>query len=103
MDRNQEKPIYFYVANLGSEVQRILVWREKGDLEAMRNAYERAVGIIEKIKSLGNKSANAEMEMLSGYLGKIVSSNSEETFDRNEISSFFNPFAVRVINDFTHD
>jgi len=42
MQKNtQEKPIYFYVANLGSEVQRMFVWKEKGDKEATQNANKK--------------------------------------------------------------
>jgi len=87
-----EKPIYFYVANLGSEVQRVLGWKEKGDEEAARNAYKRAISIIEKIKSFGNESANAEMNILQKAI-------EENILNRNQISSYFNPFALRVVNN----
>lgn len=87
-----EKPLYFYVANLGSEVQRIFVWKEKGDKEAMQNAYQRAISIIDKIKSFDNKSANTEMNILQKAIN-------ENILDRNQISSYFNPFALRVMNN----
>ena len=51
-NKTTERPLYFYVANLGSEIQRIFVWKEKGDREAMQNAYNRAISIIDKIKVL---------------------------------------------------
>lgn len=94
----QEKPIYFYVANLGSEVQRIFGWEEKGDMEAMRGAFKRAISIIDKIKSFGNKSANVEMGILENYLKKLVAGSKECVLNRNQMSSYFNPFALRVIN-----
>jgi len=82
----------FYMANLGSEVQRVLSWKEKGDKEATKNAYKRAISIIGKIKSFNNKSANAEMDILQKSLEKSV-------LDRSQMSSYFSPFALRVINN----
>jgi len=87
-----EKPLYFYVANLGSEIQRILVWKEKGDIEAMQNAYQRAISIIGKIKSFGNKSANTEMDILKKAI-------EENILNRDQISAYFNPFALRITNN----
>ena len=92
----QDRPIHFYVANLGSEIQRIFVWKEKGDKEAMQNAYKRALSIIETIKNFDNKSANMEMDIISGSLVDLVSER-EEHIDRVQMSSYFNPFALRVI------
>ncbi|OHA93775.1 MAG: hypothetical protein A3E02_00700 [Candidatus Zambryskibacteria bacterium RIFCSPHIGHO2_12_FULL_38_34] len=100
MQKNtQEKPIYFYVANLGSEVQRMFVWKEKGDKEATQNAYKRAISIIERIKSFGNKSANTEMDILQRSLVELISGGKESILDRNQISLYFNPFALRVMNN----
>ncbi len=97
-NQKETRPLYFYVANLGSEVQRIFSLKEKGDIKAMKNAYERAVLIIEKIKSFGNKDANLEISILSDSLGKIVNENAEIELNRDQISSYFNPFALRVVN-----
>ena len=95
----QEKPIHFYVANLGSEIQRIFVWKEKGDRETMLNAYKRAVSIIDKIKNFGNQSANAEMDILQKSLEELTSENKESNLNRNQMSLYFNPFALRVVNN----
>ena len=91
-NKTTERPLYFYVANLGSEIQRIFVWKEKGDREAMQNAYNRAISIIDKIKSFNNKSANLEMDILQKAID-------ENILNRNQISSYFNPFALRVVNN----
>ncbi len=95
----KDKPIYFYVANLGSEVHRLLNWKEKGDKTAMKNAYQRSLEIIQTIKSFNNASANAEMDILRDCLKDYVSENSEQLIDRNQISSYFNPFALRITNN----
>jgi hypothetical protein len=90
-DKTLEKPIYFYVANLGSEIQRVFSWKEKGDVEAMTNAYNRAIAIINKIKSFGNQNANIEMDIINEALEKNI-------LNRKQMSSYFNPFALRVVN-----
>jgi murein L,D-transpeptidase YafK len=91
-NRTTERPLYFYVANLGSELQRFFAWKEKGDTEAMQNAYNRAVSILDKIKSFNNKSANEEMSILHKAIDKNI-------LDRGQVSSYFNPFALRAIKD----
>lgn len=93
----KEKPIHFYVANLGSEVQRIFVWKEKGDKQAMQNAYKRAISIIDTIKNFHNKSADTEMNILLKSLENLISDNEKYALDRNQISSYFNPFALRLL------
>jgi hypothetical protein len=88
----EEKSLCFYVANLGSEIQRVFSWKEKGDIEAVMNAKNRAIVIIEKIKSFGNKNANAEMDILQDALEKDI-------LNRKQMSSYFNPFAFRIMNN----
>ncbi len=100
MQKNtKDKPLCFYVANLGSEVQRIFSWKEKGDKEAMENAYKRAVSIIDTVKNFHNKSATTEMDILKKSLEDFISEDSKSILNRNQISSYFNPFALRVINN----
>jgi len=91
---NQDRSMNFYVANLGSEVQRMFGWREKGDNDAMQNAYQRIVIIIERIKEFGNKNANIEMDVLKKILSSIVVGGSEYLIDKSQISEYFNPFAL---------
>lgn len=93
-----DRPIYFYVANLGSEVQRILSWKERGDKEAMRNAYNRSISIIQTIKSFNKKNANIEMGILEECLSNFIVGK-DTLITRNQISSYFNPFALRITNN----
>lgn len=97
-EQEQFKIICFYMANLGSETQRIFSWKEKGDKEAMQNAYKRATSIIYKIKSFNNESANAEMDILHKFFDELILEKMEYSINRNQISSYFNPFALRVVN-----
>lgn len=94
----KERPLYFYVANLGSEVQRIFSWKEKGDKEAMENAYQRAITIVDTIEKFNNASANKEMSIFKSILNSVVSGSLEFNLDRDQVSAYFNPFALRVIN-----
>ena|SRR3989344_2147949 len=99
MQNTQEKPLYFYVANLGSEIQRVLGWKEKGDKEAMQNAYQRAIGIIATIRNFGNANASAEMNMLESALCHITENNENLTVEKKELSIYFYPFALRVAQE----
>jgi hypothetical protein len=96
----QEKPLYFYVANLGSEVQRIFSWKEKNDRVALKNAYNRALGIIETVKSFENVNANTEMDILQKALEDLVLNDKNSYLSRNQMSAYFNPFALRIVNGF---
>lgn len=86
----KEKPLHFYVANLGSEIQRMLSWKEKGDMEAMHNARKRALAIIATVKNFGNSSASAEMDILEKAL-------EEDILSRDQAFSYFSPFALRTL------
>ena len=98
----QGKPLYFYVANLGSEIQRIFAWKEKNDNSAMKNAYYRANSLIEKIKNIASKNANVEICILQDLLKKFVI-DGEQILNRDQISNFFNPFALRITDKLFND
>ena len=93
----QDKTICFYMANLWSEVEKIFMWKEKGDREAMQSAMARAIPIIEKIKSFNNKNANAEMGILEDVLTDLNSSERKYLADRKQLSSYLSPFALRIV------
>lgn len=95
----EEKPIYFYMANLWSEVEKIFVWKERGDNEAMQSALKRAIPIIDKIKSFNNTSATAEINILQDILIDLNSSERKYLISREQLSSYLNPFALRVVNN----
>ncbi len=58
----------------------------------------RAILIIDKIKSFGNANANAEMNILQNSLDDFILENSRSLISKNQISAYFNPFALRVVN-----
>jgi len=85
------------MANLWSEVEKIFIWKERGDKIAMQDALERAKPIIEKIKSFDNKSASAEIGILEDVLNDLDSSDRKYFASREQLSSYLTPFALRVI------
>lgn len=95
----KERPLHFYVANLGSEVQRIFSWKEKGDKEAMENASQRALSIIATIKDFGNLNASAEMDILENSLHYLVENTDNSSSLKKELASYFYPFAMRVVRE----
>ena len=94
-----DKPIYFYVANLWSEIEKIFIWKEKGDEIAMKSAFDRAIPIINKIQSMNNASASFEMAILKDVLIDIKNSMEKHSVSREQIASFLSPFALRVVNE----
>jgi acetamidase/formamidase len=95
-----EKPIYFYMANLWSEVEKIFIWKERKDKEAMQSALRRAIPIIEKIKSFNNKSASFEASILEDILIDLDNPQRKYLASREELSSYLNHFALRLTQDF---
>ena len=95
----KEKNICFYMANLWSEVEKVFIWKERGDMEAMQDALARVLPIIEKIKSFNNKSANAEIDILENVLNDLNNTERKYSASREQLSSYLNPFALRVIGN----
>ena len=95
----QEKPIYFYMANLWSEVEKIFISKEKGDDASSRSAFRRAMPIIAKIKSFNNKSASFEIDILRDILDDLNNISRKYLADRKQLSSYLYPFALRAMSD----
>lgn len=93
----QEKPLYFYMANLWSEVEKIFIWKERGDDKAVSSAYNRTLSIIERIKNSGNKSAHDEVSILERVLKEIKNSEEKPFISRNQMSSYLKPFVSRLL------
>ena len=94
----QEKPIYFYMANLWSEVEKIFISNEKGDNASSQSAFRRAMPIIAKIKSFNNKSASFEIDILQDILNDLNSIPRKYLADRKQISAYLYPFALRAMS-----
>ena len=95
-----ERTTVFLMANLGSEISRILEWKEKGDEENTLQCVERARSILSEI--------NGRPEMLSraqeiNILGRIVDDalvdKSAYDIRAEDLKSYFYPFALRVLSE----
>lgn len=93
----QERPNYFYMANLWSEVEKIFIWKERGDKNAMSSASNRALSIIEKVKNSADRSARAEALILEDILTDLESLNRKYAVSRSEMSVYLKPFASRLL------
>ncbi len=93
---NTERNIYFYLANLGSEIQRMFLFKEKKDYTAMESCYNRTLPILEKIKSFKNSGANTEIDILAEVLLDLKSGGERFEIKKADMSSYFNPFALMI-------
>jgi hypothetical protein len=93
----KERPNYFYMANLWSEVEKIFIWQERGDKNAMSSASSRALSIIEKIKNSIDKGARAEALILEDVLMDLKSPNRKYLVSRSEMAAYLKPFASRLL------
>ncbi len=91
-----ERTPLFYLANLGSEVNRIFTLKEKGLLKEAEGAYTRAMGIIDKLSSHPDlEGRTGEIKMLKDYLEQSMKSDCAQ-FLKKEWQRYFSPYANRL-------
>ena len=93
----KERPNYFYMANLWSEIEKIFIWKDRGDKHAMDSAAVRALSIIEKVKNSVDRSARAEALILEDILTDLKCINRKYAVSRAEMSAYLKPFVSRLI------
>ncbi|KKW11654.1 MAG: hypothetical protein UY50_C0009G0040 [Parcubacteria group bacterium GW2011_GWA2_49_9] len=93
---NESRDI-FLVANLGSEVTRLLHARSEHNVERMRGAYERACGIVEELTITTNEGGRQESVVLRTVLDDLVSPNPLLSINQETLKSYFLPFAHLVL------
>lgn len=93
-----ERTPLFYLANLGSEVHRIFILKEKGLLKEAEGAYVRAMGIVEKLLSHPDlEGRTGEIKMLKDYLEQSMKSECVQ-FLKKEWQGYFSPYANRLLS-----
>ncbi|OGI72663.1 hypothetical protein A3J61_01325 [Candidatus Nomurabacteria bacterium RIFCSPHIGHO2_02_FULL_38_15] len=60
----QERTSTFYIANLGPELARFFVFKNKGDVVQAQNAKNRSLQIIEKVIASPDMTKNGVLEFL---------------------------------------
>lgn len=93
---NTARTPLFYMANLGSEVSRILLEYKKEDFEKMRHSILRARNIIEKIEEFPEmKGRTGELEILKLIIDDLNQKKIE--INKEHLINYFTPFARRLV------
>ena len=93
---NTARTPLFYMANLGSEVSRILLEYQKEDFEKMNNSIFRAEEIIKKIEEYPEmQGRTGELEILKSIIEDLKHRKFE--LDKNQLLNYFSPFATRLM------
>jgi len=89
----------FLMANLGSEVARLLSALEKGDEELSNSARIRSEKIIGEIESsLETESSKKEVRFLADIINDFCQPKRQYSISPISLKQYFLPFALRVFN-----
>ena len=95
----KEDPVFFLMANLGSEVTRLFRAREEGNGERMRGAYTRACEIVHEIQALpSDKGVLHELLIFQEVLDDAVCEKPYLRIRLESVKNYFLPFALRVMS-----
>lgn len=94
---NERTPL-FLMANLGSEMTRLLIACESKDMEKLRGASSRAEKMLSEIEDFDEmQSRKDELEKIR-YIIKDCNEKSQKLFiDKKSLESYFVPFALRLV------
>ncbi len=84
------------MANLWSEVEKIFIWKERGDEKAMKSAFNRAITILQGIRTSGSKSANSEASIIEDILIDLTKQQQRYAVSRSQMSLYLRPFVSRL-------
>ena len=88
----------FYMANLGSEISRVLLEYQREDFEKMHNSIIRAKNIIEKIEEFPEmKGRTGELEILRSIIEDLNQKKLE--INKEHLINYFTPFAARLMGE----
>ncbi len=94
---NTKRTPLFYMANLGSEVSRILSEYQREDFERMQNSIIRAENIMKKIEEFPEmKGRTGELEILRSIIGGLRRRKLE--INKEHLVDYFTPFAIRQMS-----
>lgn len=94
-----ERTPLFYLANLGSEVNRIFTLKEKGLSKDAEGAYARAMSIVEKLLNHPEiEGGTEEIKMLKNYLEQSMRSENAQSL-KKEWQEYFSPYANRLFSN----
>lgn len=88
----------FLMANLGSEVSKIISAKKKNDQTLLASYLEQAEKILKDIMTMPDmKSRESEIKTLTEVIEDIAKPKPKLTISNEVITSYFMPFAVRLM------
>ncbi len=85
----------FLMANLGSEVSRAFSFKEKNEQKFFEESVSRCKNILDKVMSLSEmKNRKSELSNLQN----ILSNPDLFLENKKSLQSYFDPFALRLMN-----
>ncbi|MDO8492384.1 MAG: hypothetical protein Q7S34_01970 [bacterium] len=88
----------FLMANLGSEMARLFALQKGGEIDLARKSADRAIIIINKLLARPEIGAGKkEIEILKTLTEDMLLPSPYYMVNEEEISSYFMPFAVRLL------
>ena len=90
----------FLMANLGSEVTRLLLAREEKKEELIRGAYERSLRILDELESLEDMATRLdELKILRKVIDNLLTEDPEIKVSPTNLKEYFMPFALRALSE----
>lgn len=88
----------FLMANLGAEVERILLWKEKNNQQMIESACNRAQMILDQIMKFPDMPSRAkEIKILNEAITSLASKTPKYAIVPEHIRGYFAPFTKSVL------
>ena len=91
----QRTPL-FLIANLGSEVAKILKAKAENDWVVLSLAKKRATCIISELKNFPETKNNIEIDILKDVIFDLTEKKQKYKISPQNLKSYFYPFAMRL-------
>jgi len=97
---NAKRNSTFLMANLGSEITRLLSAREEKKSDLMKGAYDRSISIFNELYSRRDMiNRRSELDILKQVIDSIIIKTSDIKLDPSYLKAYFMPFALRALSE----
>ena len=94
-----ERTTLFLMANLGSEVSRLLSAIERGDAEMTESCKDRSLKIIDQVVEFPEmKKREVETSILREVIDGLATQDSKSKVKSEDLRNYFNHFGIRFMN-----
>ena len=95
---NTERSPLFLMANLGSEVNRLLDFKERGEVAEIEKSQKRALQIVARILAMPQmQSRQSEITILKNLIEDLVLREGKYRINPEDLRQYFIPFATRLL------